>query len=176
LTGWKPSDLYDHFDVDVEEEGHGGDERGLPLPRAGARVTLAAAIGTRRRADTEDEEPGDAREAGVWVAACALDEILPDTGVCALIDGQQVALVRVGRGEQIYALGNFDPFSEAFVLSRGIVGDRGGVPKIASPIYKQSFDLRTGQCLDDPNVAVPVWAVRVREGRVEVRARPTETT
>ena len=36
------------------------------------------------------------------------------------------------------------------MISRGIVGDRGGVPKIASPIFKQSFDLRTGQCLDDP--------------------------
>lgn len=176
MTRWKPSDLYDHVDVDVEEEDSGRDDRAPPAPRSGARVTLAAAIGTRRRADAESEGRDDAHEPGGWVAACALDEIVPDTGVCALIDGQQVALVRVGCGEQVYALGNFDPFSEAFVLSRGIVGDRAGVPKIASPIYKQSFDLRTGQCLDDPSVAVPVWAVRVREGRVEVRARPTETT
>jgi len=88
--------------------------------------------------------------------------------VCALIRGRQVAIVRVGAGEDVYALDNFDPFSRAFVLSRGIVGDRGGVPKIASPIYKQSFDLRTGACLDDPSVQVPTHRARVRGGRVEV--------
>ena len=109
-----------------------------------------------------------AEPALVWVTVCALDDIVPDTAVCALIAGRQVAIARVGDGEQVYAIANFDPFSKAFVLARGIVGDKGGVPKIASPIYKQSFDLRTGRCLDDPNVAVPVWPARVREGRVEV--------
>jgi nitrite reductase (NADH) small subunit len=103
-----------------------------------------------------------------WYAVCELDDVIPDTGVCALLGGQQIAVVRVGAGEDVFAIGNFDPFSKAFVLSRGIVGDKGGVAKIASPIYKQSFDLRTGRCLDDPNVAVPVWAARVRDGRVEV--------
>jgi nitrite reductase (NADH) small subunit len=53
-------------------------------------------------------------------------------------------------------------------LSRGIVGDKNGVPKIASPIFKQSFDLRSGQCLDDPSVRLRVYGVRVRDGRVEV--------
>ena len=68
----------------------------------------------------------------------------------------------------MYALSNFDPFSHAFVLSRGIVGDRAGIPKIVSPLYKHSFDLRTGQCMDDPEVSVQVYPARVREGRVEV--------
>jgi nitrite reductase (NADH) small subunit len=104
-----------------------------------------------------------------WEPVCALDDIVPDTGVCALVRGQQIAVVRVGAGEDVFAIGNFDPFSKAFVLSRGIVGDTGGVAKIASPLYKQSFDLRTGRCLDDPSVGVPVWSARVRDGRVEVQ-------
>jgi nitrite reductase (NADH) small subunit len=58
-------------------------------------------------------------------------------------------------------------------LARGIVGDRAGIPKIASPIYKESFDLRTGLCLDDPTVAVPVWPVRVRDGQVQVQGTPS---
>jgi nitrite reductase (NADH) small subunit len=103
-----------------------------------------------------------------WQAVCELEDIVPNTGVCALVGGEQVAVVRVGEGGDVYALGNFDPFSKAFVLARGIVGDKAGVAKIASPIYKQSFDLRTGVCLDDPKVSVPVWRVRVRDGRVEV--------
>ena len=110
-----------------------------------------------------------------WLDVCALDDILPDTGVAALVDGRQIALVRIGEGEgaEVYALDNFDPFSHAFVIARGIVGDRQGVLKIASPIFKQSFDLRTGQCLDDPAVRLASFPVRVVEGRVLV-ARPSE--
>ena len=103
-----------------------------------------------------------------WVDVCAIEDIVPDTGVCALVGARQIAIVRVGGDDRVYAIDNFDPFAKAFVLSRGIVGDKGGVPKIASPIYKQSFDLRTGQCLDDAGVRVRVYPVRVRAGRVEV--------
>jgi nitrite reductase (NADH) small subunit len=104
----------------------------------------------------------------VWLDACGLDDIPADCGVAALLGGRQIALVRVGEGEQVFALSNYDPFSEAFVIARGIVGDRAGRPKIASPIYKQSFDLETGACLDDPSVALATYPVRVREGRVVV--------
>jgi len=109
-------------------------------------------------------------DASPWEDVCPLDDILPGTGVCALVDGRQVAIVRTA--SSLYALGNFDPFSKAFVLSRGIVGDKGGVPKIASPIYKQTFDLRTGQCLDDPRIRVPTYEVRVERGRVLVHRQP----
>ncbi len=104
-----------------------------------------------------------------WAPICALDDIVPDTGVCALIAGRQIAIVRVGEGDRVYAIDNFDPFSKAFVISRGIIGDKNGVPKIASPIFKQNFSLITGQCLDKPTVSIPVYAARVRDGRVEVR-------
>jgi nitrite reductase (NADH) small subunit len=108
---------------------------------------------------------GDAR----WTPVCSLDDIVPDTGVCALVGDRQIALVRVGEGDQVYAIDNFDPFSKAFVISRGIVGDKNGVPKIASPIFKQSFSLLSGQCLDQPSVSIPTYAVRVRDGAVELR-------
>lgn len=101
-----------------------------------------------------------------WITVCPIDRIIPNTGVCALVDEQQVAIFRVG--DEVYAIGNYDPFSHAYVLSRGIVGDRAGVPKVASPIYKQNFDLRSGQCLDDAMVSVPTFAVRVVDGQVEV--------
>ena len=109
--------------------------------------------------------------APVWTDVCAFDDLLPDRGVCALVDGEQVAIFRVSPHGDLYALSNYDPFSDAYVLSRGIVGSKGDVPKVASPVYKQAFDLRTGVCLDKPDVSVPVWSVRRRGGRVEV-ARP----
>jgi nitrite reductase (NADH) small subunit len=103
-----------------------------------------------------------------WVEVCALDELEPDRGVCALVGDRQVAVFKVSPGDEIYAVSNYDPFSGAFVLSRGIVGSRGDVPKVASPVYKQTFDLRTGICLDDPDVRIATYAVRVVDGRVQV--------
>jgi len=76
-----------------------------------------------------------------WVDVCLLSAIAPYTGVCALVEGQQVAIFRVGNEADVYAISNYDPFSKAFVLSRGIVGDRNGILKVASPIYKQNFSL-----------------------------------
>jgi nitrite reductase (NADH) small subunit len=111
-----------------------------------------------------------------WIDVCALDDITPDTGVAVLVGDVQIALVRVGEGQgndqQIFAVGNYDPFSRAFVIARGIVGDRGGVPKIASPIFKQSFNLRTGECLDDARVRLPSYRTRVRDGRVAISVGP----
>jgi nitrite reductase (NADH) small subunit len=102
-----------------------------------------------------------------WTAVCALTDIFPERGVAALVAGEQVALFRT-HDDRVYAIGNLDPFSGAHVLSRGIVGSRGAVPTVASPMYKQVFDLRTGECLDDPVVRVPSRPVRVRDGVVEV--------
>ncbi|MEG5140518.1 MULTISPECIES: nitrite reductase small subunit NirD, partial [unclassified Microcoleus] len=69
---------------------------------------------------------------------------------------------------EVYGLSNYDPFSKAFVLSRGLVGDRSGTLKVASPIYKQNFSLATGQCLDDETVTIPTFRVRVAGDRVQV--------
>ena len=49
----------------------------------------------------------------------------------------------------MYALSNYDPFSGAFVLSRGIVGSTGDTLKVASPLYKQTFDLASGQTSEE---------------------------
>jgi len=110
-----------------------------------------------------------------WVTVCGLDEIVADTGVCCLVGQKQVAVFRVGDGDRVLAIGNYDPFSKANVLSRGIVGDRAGRVKVASPIFKQSFCLETGECLDDPGVSVPTFDVRVRDGIVEVQESNTRT-
>jgi assimilatory nitrate reductase catalytic subunit len=99
-------------------------------------------------------------------SVCRLEDIVPGTGVCALVGGEQVAVFRVG--EEIHAIGNRDPFSGANVLSRGIVGDLKGELVVASPVYKQHFSLLTGRCLEDATQRVPVYGARVEEGRVVV--------
>ncbi len=108
-------------------------------------------------------------EADLWIDVCDVSALTPDRGVCALVAGQQVAVFRLSTTDEVVALSNLDPFSGAQVLSRGIIGDRSGTPKVASPVYKQSFDLRTGVCLDDPTVSIPVYPVRLDGGRIQVR-------
>ena len=103
----------------------------------------------------------------MWIRVCAFEDIEPERGVAALVQGEQVALFRTFDGA-LYAIGNQDPFTGAFVLSRGIVGTRGDIPTVASPLHKQAFDLRTGACLDDETACVPVFAVRELDGQVEV--------
>jgi NAD(P)H-dependent nitrite reductase small subunit len=101
---------------------------------------------------------------------CVLDDILDGGGVCALLDGEQVALFRVG--DEVFALENQDPFSGANVLSRGLVGDLQGQLVVASPVYKQHFNLRTGRCLEDESVALRTWSCGLLDGRVWIEPQP----
>ena len=105
---------------------------------------------------------------------CRLDDIVPDTGVCALVGNEQVAIFRTQN--EVFAIGNSDPFSGANVLSRGIVGDLKGELVVASPVYKQHFSLRTGRCLEDANERVPVYPARVEDGFVHVEPRKEVAT
>lgn len=110
-----------------------------------------------------------AEPAVAWTVVCRYRDLHPERGVAALIGRVQVALFRTFDGT-VYAIGNQDPFTGAYVLSRGIVGSRGETPTVASPLHKQVFDLRTGICLDDGTAAAGVYAVRIRDGLVEVMA------
>ena len=110
----------------------------------------------------------DTAPTATWVDVCPVDRILPNRGVCAKVGPFQVAVFRVAPGDELLALSNYDPFSKAYVLSRGLVGSRGDRLKVVSPVYKQSFDLRTGECLDDPGVSVATFPVRLVDDRVQV--------
>jgi len=97
---------------------------------------------------------------------CRLDDIVPDCGVCVLVGGEQIAVFRIQ--QDVYAIGNRDPFSGANVLSRGIVGDLNGELVVASPVYKQHFSLLTGRCIEDPSVSVPVYRARVEDADIQI--------
>lgn len=105
-----------------------------------------------------------------WTAICPLRDIVPNTGVCALVDDAQIAVFRVGADDQVFAIANYDPNADAAVLSRGIVGNLGDRLVVASPIYKHHFDLRTGECLEAPEHSVPAYPACVYDGKVWVSA------
>jgi nitrite reductase (NADH) small subunit len=103
-----------------------------------------------------------------WTDVCDAELLTPNRGVAALFGDQQVAIFRITPGDEVLAIENLDPFSGAAVLSRGIVGSAGDTLTVASPVFKQRFDLRTGACIDDPEVRLATFAARIHEGRVEV--------
>lgn len=102
-----------------------------------------------------------------WTAVCTADDIVPHTGVCALVQDRHVAVFRLG-DDRFFAIDNVDPQSGASVLSRGLICSFGERIAVASPLYKNHFDLATGECLEAPEHAVAVHAVRVEDGRVLV--------
>ena len=110
-----------------------------------------------------------------WLEICALDDITPNTGVGALIENQQIAIFRVGNEKRVYALSNQDPFSLAFVMSRGIIGDLQGERVVASPIYKQHFSLATGRCLEDKDQKLLIFPSKIENGKVWVSPTPQKT-
>jgi assimilatory nitrate reductase catalytic subunit len=109
------------------------------------------------------------------VRVCPLEDIVPNAGVAALVDGEQVAVFRLD-DDSVHAVGNRDPFSGANVLSRGIVGDLKGELVVASPVYKQHFLLLTGRCVEDASARIPVFAARLEEGWVVVEPRKQVAT
>jgi nitrite reductase (NADH) small subunit len=120
-------------------------------PRAAVRPGILPAPGAR-----------------VWVDACPVRALVPGRGVAVLLPGGAQAAVFLLPNGMIYAIDNVDPYAGAAVLSRGLTGDRGGEPTVASPLLKQVFSIRSGAALDDPDVTVRTYAVRVQGGLVRV--------
>lgn len=105
-----------------------------------------------------------------WQSICTRDDLVPGSGVCALLGNEQVALFYLPEEDKpLYAISNRDPIGGANVLSRGIVGDLGERLVVASPLYKQHFDLNSGQCLEEENVAVQVYEVRIEGDNILIK-------
>lgn len=102
-----------------------------------------------------------------WHAVCRLRELEDSWGEAALVDGRQLALFRVGRGD-VFAVAQADPATQAHVMARGLVGSRGSTHTIASPLHKEVYSLATGECFGRPELHLATYPVRVVDGTVEV--------
>lgn len=105
-----------------------------------------------------------------WTTVCQLDDILPATGVCALLGNNEIAIFRPHHDEQVYAMSNIDPFFEASVLSRGLICEHQNELWVASPLKKQHFRLRDGFCMEDESRSVAHFKARVIDGQVQIKA------
>lgn len=105
-----------------------------------------------------------------WIEICHVDAITPGTGVCALVENQQVALFRPRADDKVFAISNMDPYGKANVLSRGLIVEHKNELWVASPLKKQRFNLATGVCMEDQHYNVKAYPARVLNGVVEVCA------
>lgn len=118
---------------------------------------------------------GDTMTTGTTVSAvqgpvevCTLADLERDWGEVALVGDRQIAVFRM-QDDTVYACDHADPNSGALVMARGIVGETvDGVPTLASPLYKEVYDLRDGTCRSGAEFTLPVHPVDVRDGRVLV--------
>ncbi len=108
-----------------------------------------------------------------WISICALQDLPLNAGVAALLHADspeetQIALFRTSANDAVYAISNFDPFSEANVLARGILCSIGEQLAVSSPVLKEHFDLSTGQCFEDESVSIATFPVKIADGNVLV--------
>ena len=103
-----------------------------------------------------------------WQKVCKKIQIVPGTGVCALVESRQVAIFRPDDSDQVFAIDNQDPFAQSNVLSRGIICEHNGELWVASPLKKQRFRLTDGVCMENKDMSVHAYSVRVNEGMVEI--------
>ena len=123
---------------------------------------------------TPAAEAAATRTDSLWELVCRLNDLPVERGAAALVGGEQVALFRT-HDDRVHAVQQYDPYCGAHVMSRGIVGSRGDAPTVASPMYKQVFDLRTGDCLDPVGgepVSLRTWPVMVLDDVVLVGREP----
>lgn len=105
------------------------------------------------------------------MTVCQTSDLVDNSGVCALINEQQVALFKLSVREQVqlFAISNWDPIGKANVLYRGLLTSVGETITVASPLYKQRYSLATGQCLDADEIAVRVYPIRIEQQLVQIQ-------
>ncbi|MBQ4832548.1 nitrite reductase small subunit NirD [Pseudoalteromonas sp. MMG010] len=112
-----------------------------------------------------------------WHNIGSLNDLVKNSGVCALVNEQQIAVFFIpDTPNEVYAIGNYDPIGKANVLSRGIVGSQGEKLVVASPLYKQHFCLDTGECLQDTAMSVPSYSTKIEQGCVFIHSQPNLVT
>lgn len=110
-----------------------------------------------------------------WIKVGTRNDLVPQSGVCARLGKHQVGIFYLPEHpDKVFAIDNWDPIGKAAVLSRGIVCDQQGRWCVASPLYKQHFDLSSGECLEDPSIRVSVYPVRLEEDQVWL-AQPVQS-
>jgi nitrite reductase (NADH) small subunit len=106
----------------------------------------------------------EVQEIKTWFKAAPVDEVPKNGGVCVKIDNMQIALFNFTSRREWFACQNLCPHKMQMALSRGMIGDKQGIPKVACPFHKKTFSLQTGENLDGDNYSIKTFPVKVEDG------------
>ncbi|MBM7050424.1 MULTISPECIES: nitrite reductase small subunit NirD [unclassified Rothia (in: high G+C Gram-positive bacteria)] len=98
---------------------------------------------------------------------CSLNDLEENWGEVALIGDHQYAIFRT-HDDRVYVTDHQDPNSGSLVIARGIVGEKDGKRTVTSPLYKEIYDLETGECLSGADYVLPVYEVENKDGEIFV--------
>ena len=107
-------------------------------------------------------------EIKTWHKAAKITDIPQNGGAAVLIKGKQIAIFNFTTKGEWYATQNLCPHRFEMVLSRGLIGDSSGEPKVACPLHKNSFSLETGQCLSGAPYQIDVYPVKIMDGFIYI--------
>lgn len=109
-----------------------------------------------------------------WVRVGCITDFPSNGGATVKHGHAQIAVFNFDSRGEWYATDNMCPHRQEFVLSRGIIGDAGGVPKVSCPIHKKNFSLQDGSCISGESYAIRTYPVRVEDGSVFLLLPPAE--
>ena len=96
-----------------------------------------------------------------WVQVGNVDDFPMDGGATIKYGKVQIAVFNFSSRGEWYASQNMCPHKKAFVLSRGIIGDEQGAPKVACPLHKKTFSLDTGVSMQGEDYSIRTFPVKV---------------
>lgn len=116
---------------------------------------------TLRSHEVEAKEIPDSSSSFVWIPVGKVWDFPRDGGATVRHGHTQIAVFNFASKGEWYATQNMCPHRREFVLSRGMVGDDHGKPKVACPVHKKTFSLETGACLSGEDYSVRVFPVKI---------------
>jgi len=102
----------------------------------------------------------------VWFEAANVSSFPKDGGACVKYKGKQIAVFNFDRIDKWFACQNLCPHKMEMVLSRGMIGDDKGIPKVACPLHKKTFSLENGENLNGDLDAIATYPVRIEGDKV----------
>jgi nitrite reductase (NADH) small subunit len=103
-----------------------------------------------------------------WVRVGTVNDFPDNAGACIRHNSRQIAVYHFARTNKWYACQNLCPHKMEMVLSRGMIGDSQGIPKVACPIHKKTFSMEDGSNLNGEDYSIATYPVKIEAGNVYI--------
>ena len=107
-------------------------------------------------------------EVNEWFKVGKISDFPENSGACIKHNTKQIAVYNFSRTGKWYATQNLCPHKMEMVLSRGMIGDEKGTPKVACPLHKKTFSLEDGSNLTGDDLKIATYPVKIKDGNVYI--------